>query len=364
MSEFCTPCNSAPRGGYVAKMNSLYIYIGYCSRAQCVRSATHNHTTTAPNPMNCSRAVSASNQAEVNKIIGGCWDGTQTLLSGPLSIVGYTGKTLSIDGVLNQTESDNLGSQLEPPILFIEHGIIITESQNLQSLSVGGLFTVILATFNEDPPNAASNGLLLENLSNLTSINVTSIAQTTNFTLRGLPKLKNMPFGDLGIGLPSPHIFENGTLAIEQTALESFQYPMSTFTVGSTRYTLSLANVTISNNGNLADLTLQTLRNVTGVLTVAGASTMSVKLEALQLARDMSLSGVAELSVPELQKVQSNLTFFNSSLSLAKAPALTSVTGSLRLQYLMALTSMSFPLLRSIGGMLQVSASQRAWCLE
>lgn len=111
----------------------------------------------------------------------------------------------------------------------------------------------------------------------------------------------------------------------------------------------------VANNNYLQEVTLQ-LSNISTRLTLqANGNRLAASFPNLEWAFNMSLTNVANLSIPSLSATNGSLGIFQSSMESLVAPNLTSVGGALAIVDNQQLNDLELPQLSSITGAFQVA---------
>lgn len=184
--------------------------------------------------------------------------------------------------------------------------------------------------------NSISGTFTLNNLTQLSTLSMTSLNSVGTIIWQSLPALNSLTFSS---GVQSA---EN--ITISDTFLASLD-GISLQTVGS---------MDINNNGRLTKIDLD-LKNLTGVLTLqANGQKLAVTMEELEWAAGLRIANVTTFSAPSLAAVNGSANFDSNYFTEFSAPNLTKVTSAFSFINNGAMTSLQVPELESVGGGLKI----------
>lgn len=116
----------------------------------------------------------------------------------------------------------------------------------------------------------------------------------------------------------------------------------------------------INNNGFMADINVNNLKNITGITNfAANGQDLKISFPNLIGAGNMTFRNVSGVSVPSLKRVGGALGLISNTLSSFLAPNLTVIDGSLVLLDNENLNNVSFPVLQGINGGFGVAANNK-----
>lgn len=230
--------------------------------------------------------------------------------------------------------------------------------------------TVVVGTSASGPisiegPASISGGLIVNGAVNLTSLTSTTIGSIGNFTLQDLTVLSNLAFGALT---------EVGSLtAITLSALDQFTFPStvskaSSVVIQNSFFStldginlMTVESIDISNNNRLTTFSTQVANITTSANIASNGKNLAVSLPNLIWAAELTFRNVSSVTIPSLATVNGSLTFDENYFSSLSAPNLTSVgstlngKGSLALVANTAITNFTIPLLKTVGGGIQIA---------
>lgn len=234
-------------------------------------------------------------------------------LSGDLVIAGQTAGRIRLPGIRR-----------------IEGSLICREATELQSIEAPNL-QIIDRSFE-------LNGLTI-----LSSLNFPSLSSVGRIQWTALPALEELSF--------TSEVTRAREISITNTDLASLN--------GINLEQVDIFEVT--NNRYLTEMDLQ-LGNITGRLTVQGNSRdLVVSFPNLDWAYNMTFRNCSEVNLPSLQSVNGSMGFFDNYFETFAAPNLTETGpgGSLVFVSNSALTNISLPQLKEIGGTFQIANNTR-----
>jgi len=217
----------------------------------------------------------------------------------------------------------------------ISGSLIVENAGNLNTLSsstIGQIGTAKNATFR------------LFNLTTLSTLQFTSLTQVGVISWDSLPALPQLNFG-------SSSVSKANSVTIQNTFLNTLD-GINLDTVGT---------LNINNNNRLLTFSTQ-IANITDSANIASnGHNLDVAFPNLIWANSLTFRDVANVSIPSLSKVNGSLFFGENSFEGVSAPNLTSVgstaskAGSLSFDANTKLTNITLPMLKTVGGGVQVA---------
>ena len=177
----------------------------------------------------------------------------------------------------------------------------------------------------------------LNGLTILSTLNFPRLTDVDTIDWTALPALQGLSF--------TTGVQKASSLSIQNTQLNSLD--------GINLQTVD--NVLIANNNYLEEITMQ-LGNITTALAIeANGRNVSANFPNLEWAFNITLRNVSSIRFPSLASLNGSLGFYSNFFDTVSAPNLTSVGGSLSFVSNEDLANASFPLLKTVGGGLQVA---------
>lgn len=248
----------------------------------------------------CSSTLTASSQADLNKISSCTTFKGDIILAAPI-------ETANINGVQS-----------------IQGSLIARNITTLQTLNAPSLTNI-------------SDGLTLNILESLTSLSMPLLEDVGEISFVTLNALNRLSF--------SKGISKAKSLVVSDTTLTSLQ--------GINLKTVDTLN--INNNRFLNNLNFD-LQYVSEILDFSStANKVAISFPVLQWANNITIRDATSVSLPNVSTINSTLSFTNNSVETISLPKLKEVGGSLALVSNSQLTKVSFPKLHEIGGAFQVA---------
>jgi len=217
-----------------------------------------------------------------------------------------------------------------------------------------------------DGPSTITGDLTVNNASGLTQFSSSTIGQIKGtFTLEDLTLLSTLQFNELTA--------VKAISFVSLPALSSLLFPATvssaqSVTISNTFLNTldginlnTVATLQIDNNNHLTTFSTQ-VGNITSSATInANGQGLTVSFPNLIWAANLTFRDVASVSIPSLAVINGSLGFYESSVETIFAPNLTSVgnfatgQGSLAFVDNTALTNITMPLLKSVGGADQIA---------
>jgi hypothetical protein len=208
--------------------------------------------------------------------------------------------------------------------------------------------------------------LTVNNASGLTSFSSDSIAQIKGtFSLTDLTLLSTLQFNELTavkeisfVSLPAlSALLFPATLSSAQsvTISNTFLNTLNGINLD------TVATLQIDNNNHLTAFSTQVGNITSSAVINANGQGLTVTFPNLIWAANLTFRDIASVSIPSLAVINGSLGFYESSLETIYAPNLTTVgdfatgQGSLAFVDNTALTNISMPLLKSVGGANQIA---------
>lgn len=181
--------------------------------------------------------------------------------------------------------------------------------------------------------NAISGTFTLQNLTQLSTLSMTSLSSVGTIVWQSLPALNSLTF--------STGVQSADSITISDTFLASLD-GISLQTVGS---------MDINNNGRLTQIDLD-LKNLTGELKLqANGQKLAVSLNDLVWAANLTIANVTTFTAPSLATVNGSAYFDSNYFTEFSAPNLTKTTsGSFSFINNGAMTTLNVPELATVGG--------------
>jgi hypothetical protein len=217
-----------------------------------------------------------------------------------------------------------------------------------------------------DGPQQIKGDLICQNAGGLTSLGSTSLGTITGaFTLTNLTLLSTLAMSDLQtVG----SIVWTALPALSQLTFPATVTKANSITISNTFLsTLDGINIDtvqtlqIDNNNRLKTFSTQ-IANITSAVNInANGNSLDVSFPNLIWAANMTLRNVSTVSIPSLATVNGTLGFYGNYMTSIAAPNLTSVgstatgAGSLAFVANGKLANLTMPLLKTVGGAVQIA---------
>lgn len=220
-------------------------------------------------------------------------------------------------------------------------------------------------TISIDGPQQIKGDLICENAGGLTSLTSSSInAISGAFTLNNLTLLSTLGFTDLEtVGT----IGWTALPALSQLTFTSVVTSASSVTISNTFLSTldginlgTVETLQIDNNNRLKTFSTQVANITSGADISANGESLVVEFPNLIWAANLTFRNVSSVSIPSLAVINGSLGFYGNYLTSIAAPNLTAVgstatgQGSFSVVSNSALTSLSVPVLATIGGADQI----------
>jgi len=217
-----------------------------------------------------------------------------------------------------------------------------------------------------DGPEQITGDLICDNAGGLTSLSSISVAAIGGtFGLNNLTLLSTLQFNELtsvkSIAFVSLPALSALTFPATVSKAQSIQVSNTFLGTLSGINLDTVATLQIDNNNHLQEFSTQ-VGNITSAVTInANGNDLEVSFPNLIWAANMTFRNVSSISIPSLAVVNGSLGFYGNYVSSLAAPNLTSVgsfatgLGSLAFVSNDALTNISMPLLKSVGGANQIA---------
>lgn len=181
-----------------------------------------------------------------------------------------------------------------------------------------------------------------------------------DFTLTGLSGLNNLKFDSLK---------EVGAIKFDSLAhLSKFAFTKGvskakSVTITNTFLTTlegialdSVETLYIANNIYLKEVDVNQMKKATGDVNFSGNhKNLKISFPNLKEAQNMTFRNASSVSIPSLKSVSGGLGFYSSYMESFQAPNLTEVDSALVFNDNVALTNISLPLLKEVGGTFQIA---------
>jgi len=197
-----------------------------------------------------------------------------------------------------------------------------------------------------------------ENVTDLSAPDLETIG--ADFSLKGLSQLKSLTFDSLtevgSIEFDSLAHLSQLAFAAGVSKAESVKIT-NTFLTSLNGIALdTVANLYIANNIYLTEVDVDEIEKITGDVDFAGNhKNLKISFPNLKEAQNMTFRNASSVSLPSLESVAGGLGFYSSYLESFSGPNLTEVESFLVFNDNSALTNISLPLLKSVGGTFQIA---------
>ena len=183
--------------------------------------------------------------------------------------------------------------------------------------SIGGTFTV-------------------ENIVLLQTINFPALATVGDLVFTGLPNLATLTM----------NLSQINNFNVQNTFLPSLPSINST----------TVNSIYVANNRQLNQMVFTVSTVTTSIDVEANGPTVTVQFPNLLTAQNITFRGCSDIEIPALRSVTGSLGFYESSLTTISAPNFTATSnqGTLAINANPSLTNVSFPVLKTVAGGIQI----------
>lgn len=194
---------------------------------------------------------------------------------------------------------------------------------NVTSLSASSLQTI-------------GGTFLVEDIVLLTAINMPALANVGDLTFMGLPNLATLTM----------NLSQINNFNVQNTFLPALPSINAT----------TVNSINIANNKQLNQMAFSVTTVTTSIDVEANGPTVTVQFPNLMSAQNITFRGCSNIEIPSLTSVSGSLGFYESPLTAISAPNFTATSnqGTLAINANPSLTNVSFPLLKTIAGGIQI----------
>jgi hypothetical protein len=206
---------------------------------------------------------------------------------------------------------------------YIKGDLTMNGATNVTSLSssflqtIGGTFSI--------------NNIVL-----LQSINMPALATVGDLIFEGLPNLATLTM----------NLSQINNFNVQNTYLPSLPSINST----------TVNSINVANNKQLNSMTFSVTTVTTSIDIEANGPSFTVQFPNLMSAQNITFRGCADIEIPALRNVTGSLGFYESPLTTISAPNFTATSnqGTLAINANPMLTNVSFPVLKTVAGGIQI----------
>jgi hypothetical protein len=194
---------------------------------------------------------------------------------------------------------------------------------NVTSLSAASLQTI-------------GGTFLVEDIVLLTAINMPALATVGDLTFMGLPNLATLTM----------NLSQINNFNVQNTFLPALPSINAT----------TVNSINVANNRQLNQMAFSVSTVTTSIDVEANGPSFTVQLPNLISAQNITFRGCSNIEIPSLTNVTGSLGFYESPLTSISAPNFTATSnqGTLAINTNPSLTNVSFPLLKTIAGGIQI----------
>ncbi|KKY19979.1 putative gpi-anchored cell wall organization protein ecm33 [Phaeomoniella chlamydospora] len=244
--------------------------------------------------------------------------------------------------ITSQSEADALSS------CTTFDGTVVIDSSVSGNIQINGVQQITgnlsaynataLTSISTDQLNAIGGYFRLEEITVLSTLQMSSLTSVDVINFVGLPNLQSLTF--------SSGVQKASGVRIVNTQLQSLD-GIELDSVGA---------MEVTNNDYLTDFNVNNLAEVTSYLTVAAnGADLSIEFPNLLTAANLTFRNVSSVSVPSLANVTGALGCYSNSFKTFSAANLTTVGNALVFNDNSKITNISIPELLSVGGAYQIA---------
>ncbi|KAI8983006.1 hypothetical protein BDB01DRAFT_760802 [Pilobolus umbonatus] len=226
----------------------------------------------------------------------------------------------SFDGSIMISNLTNTDTLKLPQLQSVHGNLIISGNQDLALISLGSLQQV-------------DGQLKLENNRELTKLDLSSLTSAQSLEISVHPSLGTIEF--------PAGLSQLGSLTITDTMAAKIDGLKMT----------KLKDVSIANNLYMKELTLNTVEQIDGLLSVsANSASLNLDLSSLSTISQGEIRNVATLDMDKVTEVSGGLSFISNSFTTVSLSNCSTILGTLTVANNLQLTNMSVPVLQHVGG--------------